>query len=190
MSSRSGQHALLLPLDDPERMGELLLDLEPRLCAVALRTTRHPESARDVVQNAFEKVLLHGERFRGPSLVSTWLHRIVTNEALMWLRTQRRRGEGQANTDPAELAAVPDPAPGPAERLQRRERESCVHNGLQALSPDERDVLLRCALPEESYAAYGARTGIHPAAAKSRAFRARHRLGTLLRQPAESSHRP
>ena len=39
-----------------------------------------------------------------------------------------------------------------------------------------------CALDDESYTAYGARTGSHAAAVKSRAYRARRRLACLLRE--------
>jgi len=182
-TTRPSEHTL--PLHDREQLGRLLASLEPRLRAVALRITRHPEHARDVVQNAFEKVLLHGERFQGQARVSTWLHRIVANEALMWLRSQRRRGEVPVGVDGREdlEALLPaDRADGPVERLLGRERARQLHRGLDRLAPDERDVVLSCALSDESYAAYGARTGLHPAAAKSRAFRARQRLGTLLRE--------
>ena len=82
-----------LPLHDPVRMDALIRRLEPRLSAVALGVTRDPDAARDVVQNAFVKVLRHGDKFRGQARVSTWLHRIVTNEALMWRRSQSRRRE-------------------------------------------------------------------------------------------------
>ena len=102
-----------LPMDDPEALGRLLLSLEPRLQAVATRITRNPETSRDVVQNAFEKVLRHGSRFEGQSRVSTWLHRIVTNEALMWLRSHRRRSEvqGEGDATPLELHADTDSNP-------------------------------------------------------------------------------
>jgi RNA polymerase sigma-70 factor (ECF subfamily) len=188
--SRSGGDALppgrwrRLPLHDADRLGVLLTSLEPRLRAVALRITRHPESARDVVQSTFEKILRHGERFQGQSLVSTWVHRIVTNEALMWLRAQRRRAELYGETDDAPLAGLADAAPGPAERLQRRERLRRLHDGLEDLSEEERDVMLCCALADETYAEYGGRTGVHPSAVKSRAYRARRRLGALLREAA------
>ncbi len=181
-----------LPLHDRERLGVLLMGLEPRLLAVALRITRHPESARDVVQNAFEKAIRHGAKFQGQARVSTWMHRIVANEALMWLRTQRRRGELPASSVEAELDALADAAPGPAERLDRRERVRRLDAGLRRLPAADRDVLRHCALAEESYAAYSLRTGSHPAAVKSRAFRARQRLSALLRsgpgrpRPAEA----
>lgn len=171
-------------MHDSEQLGDLLAGLGPRLEAVALRITRHPEHARDVVQNAFEKVLRHGGRFQGESKVSTWIHRIVTNEALMWLRSQRRRSEVQADSELLDGPGAPQAVGGPAEYSQRRENVRELQRGLMSLSQDERDVILRCALAEESYAAYGSRTGVHPAAVKSRAFRARRRLGELLESSA------
>ncbi len=168
-----------LPVCDPERLGELLMGLEPRLRSVALRFTKDPETARDVVQSAFEKVVRHGAAFEGRSRVSTWLHRIVANEALMWLRAERRRGAVQIEADGG-TDRIPDDAPGPAEDLARRERHARLRDGLARLSRDERDVVEQCALAGMTYAEYGARTGMHPAAVKSRAFRARARLGTLL----------
>jgi RNA polymerase sigma-70 factor (ECF subfamily) len=172
-----------LPLDDPERLGALFARLEPRLRAVALRITRHPEAARDAVQDAFEKVLRHGHRFEGQSRVSTWMHRIVANEALMWLRSQRRRSEVHTDLDFDAMDRQTAPGPGPAERASGRQQAARLERGLADLSREDRDVMLRCAVAGESYAAYGARNGVHPAAVKSRAFRARRRLAAYLEQP-------
>ena len=172
----------LLPLRDPERLGALLSRLEPRLAAVALRFTRDPDAARDVVQNAFEKVLRHGEKFRGDARVSTWIHRIVTNEALMWLRAQRQRSEIRWQPAHDDLPRAVDGAPTPAEALEQREQVNHLWHGLHELSSEEHDVMRCCALGGQSYAEYGGRKGIHPAAVKSRAFRARRRLAELLRE--------
>jgi RNA polymerase sigma-70 factor (ECF subfamily) len=169
-----------LPVDDAERLGELLGRLQPRLTAVALRFTKDPEIARDVVQSAFEKVVRHGVHFQGQSLVSTWVHRIVINEALMWLRTQRRRAEVQGQRGEIEDAYLADTAPGPGEEIDRRLLIARLREGIARLCGEERDVLMNCALAGLSYAEYGTRTGTHPAALKSRAFRARRHLGTLL----------
>jgi RNA polymerase sigma-70 factor (ECF subfamily) len=173
----------LLPMRDPERLGALLATLEPRLAAVALRFTRDPDAARDVVQNAFEKVLRHGEKFRGHARVSTWIHRIVANEALMWLRTQRRRKETRPGSGLDDLPfAVASDAPTPAEAFERREQIDRLRSGLRELSHEERDVVRRCALDGQSYAAYAERAGLHPAAVKSRAFRARRHLAAFLQE--------
>jgi RNA polymerase sigma-70 factor (ECF subfamily) len=169
-----------LPMDDPAALGRLLLALEPRLKAVATRITRNPESARDVVQNAFEKVLRHGARFEGHARVSTWLHRIVTNEALMWLRSHRRRNELQSDRDVPQIELLTDDAASPAAEALRRQDARRLHRVLGLLNPEERDVLLRCGLREESYASYSKRAGLHPGAVKTRAFRGRRRLHALL----------
>ena len=172
-----------LPSGDPERMGALLAELEPRMRAVALRYTRDPEVAKDVVQNACEKVLRHGSKFRGQSLVSTWIHRIVVNEALMWLRSEGRRRTLHED-EPSATAALSDPDDGPEHIVDLRQREAQLRELITALSREERDVVLRCALGGASYAEYGARMGIHPAAVKSRAFRARRRLEDAVKRSA------
>jgi RNA polymerase sigma-70 factor (ECF subfamily) len=178
-----------LPLHDPERLGALFARLEPRLRAVALRITRQPEAARDAVQDAFEKALRHGHRFEGQSRVSTWLHRIVANEALMWLRSQRRRSEVQTNLELDVLELQPAPGPSPAQRASSRERAARLEHGLSELSAEDRDVVLQCAVAGESYADYGARRGLHPGAVKSRAFRARRRLEAYVEAEAGAEAR-
>jgi len=171
-----------LPLRDPEQLGAMLAHLEPRLASVALGFTRDPEAARDVVQNAFEKVLRHGEKFRGQSRVSTWIHRIVANEALMWLRSQRRRREDPLEGESGSVPFLVDSSPGPAEVLLECEQIHRLGSSLRRLSGDERDIVSSCALEGQSYAEYGRRRGLHPSAVKSRAFRARKRLAVLLQE--------
>jgi len=173
-----------LPMADPEALGALFRELEPRLLAVALRLTRDRDSAQDVVQTAFEKAIRHGHRFRGESRVSTWLHRIVANEALMWLRSHGRRARSTRSLEGTDEATLADPGPDALESLNRRQRAARVRSALGALPCEERDVLLACGLHGRSYGDYGRERGVHPAALKSRAFRARRRLGSLLEESA------
>lgn len=180
VQERRRENADALPCRNRERLGALLQDLEPRLTAVALRFTRDPESARDVVQNAFEKVVRHCESFRGGSKPSTWMHRIVANEALMWLRSERRRAERSVALEEGDEVAIPDPMPDAPELLERARVGERVRRGLQALRPEERQVLERCTLDGRSYAQLSRETGVRPEALKSRAFRARRRLGEIL----------
>ena len=64
-----------------------------RMLAVARRFLASEDDARDAVQDAFLSAFKGLERFEGQSRVSTWLHRIVVNAALMKLRTRRRKPE-------------------------------------------------------------------------------------------------
>jgi len=148
---------------------------------VALRFTRDPDVAHDVVQNAFEKAIRHREQFRGQARVSTWVHRIVANEALMWLRSERRRAKRTGSLAEANPESLVDPTPDAAAGLVRDQAAHQLRLGIARLGEEERDVIERCVLSGRSYAEYGAERGVHPAAAKSRAFRARRRLEALLR---------
>ncbi len=170
----------LLPHDDPERLGALLVDLEPRLTAVAFRFTRDPERARDVVQNAFEKVVRHGWRFQGNARVSTWIHRIVANEALMWLRSERRRSDVQPESGHGDIETIADPTPSAPELLDHQRQVSRLRQAIAELCREEREVIERCTLAGLSYAEYAADAGVHTAAVKSRAFRARRHLARAL----------
>src|SRR5262245_53978629 len=64
-----------------------------RLLAVARRYTRDEEEARDVVQSAYLNAYRSLASFEGSAQLSTWLHRIVVNAALMRLRSRRRKPE-------------------------------------------------------------------------------------------------
>ncbi|MDP3718403.1 MAG: sigma-70 family RNA polymerase sigma factor [Acidobacteriota bacterium] len=69
-----------------------------RLLAVTRRILGSDEDARDVVQDAFLNAFRSVNRFEGNSKLSTWLHRIAVNAALMKLRTRRRKPEQSIET--------------------------------------------------------------------------------------------
>ncbi|HUA36569.1 MAG TPA: sigma-70 family RNA polymerase sigma factor [Candidatus Binataceae bacterium] len=64
-----------------------------RLLATARRYLRSEADACDAVQDAFLCAFKSMDSFNGNSQLSTWLHRIVVNSALMILRARRRKGE-------------------------------------------------------------------------------------------------
>jgi RNA polymerase sigma-70 factor, ECF subfamily len=72
---------------------ELVRNFGGRLLSIARRYLRSEEDASDAVQNAFLCAFKSIDKFNGDSRLSTWLHRIVVNCALMHLRANRRRGE-------------------------------------------------------------------------------------------------
>lgn len=167
-----------LPCGDRDRMGRLLAQLESRLLAVARRVVGDPDAAADVVQSAFEKVLLHCDQFRGGSRASTWVHRIVVNEALGWLRQTRRRA--LQSLEAAEWLLVFASPEDPEAGANREEARARIDQGLQRLSTADRALLAATALDGRSLEAVGEELGLSLAAVKSRAFRARRRLARNL----------
>jgi RNA polymerase sigma-70 factor, ECF subfamily len=57
---------------------------------------RNSQDAEDLTQEAFVQIIRKIHTFRGEAALSTWLYRVVTNTALMWLR---RRGLPQTSLD-------------------------------------------------------------------------------------------
>jgi RNA polymerase sigma-70 factor, ECF subfamily len=64
-----------------------------RMLAVARRMLGDEHAAQDAVQDAFLSAFRALGDFGGQSRLSTWLHRIVVNSALMKLRTRKRKPE-------------------------------------------------------------------------------------------------
>ncbi len=65
----------------------------PRVLAVARRLLRNEDDAQEVSQDAFLLAFRGLPKFDGSARLSTWLHRITVNAALMRLRTRRRHPE-------------------------------------------------------------------------------------------------
>jgi RNA polymerase sigma-70 factor (ECF subfamily) len=93
--AREAEGALIEALRRGEEQAyeELVRRHTGRMLAVARRLLRNEEDARDAVQQAFVSAFCAMAEFKGGSRLSTWLHRIVVNTALMKLRARARRPE-------------------------------------------------------------------------------------------------
>src|SRR5690349_14219077 len=78
---------------DQDAFEELVRIYGGRLLAVARRFVRNDADAQDIVQTAYLSAFRALGRFEGECQLSTWLHRIVVNTALMKLRSRRRKPE-------------------------------------------------------------------------------------------------
>jgi RNA polymerase sigma-70 factor (ECF subfamily) len=168
----SATHATIFAALDAASLG--------RMRRVALRITHDASAADDVVQGAFEKALRHAASFRREARPTTWLHRIVVNEALMWHRSEARRRAQRARAAVGGDLAEADPGAEPLEALLARERREQLGRAIAALRPEDADLLVRCALGETDYAAWARDHRLRPSAAKTRAFRARLALRAAL----------
>jgi len=73
-----------------------------RVYAVCLRMTNNPADADDLTQEAFIQAFRKLATFRGESALSTWLHRVAVNTALMHFRRHAHTKatlEGPADQD-------------------------------------------------------------------------------------------
>jgi RNA polymerase sigma-70 factor (ECF subfamily) len=156
-----------------------------RMLAVARRLLGDGEDAHDAVQEAFVSAFRSIERFESQARLSTWLHRIVVNAALMKLRTRRRKPE-QPIEDllPSFHADGHRRDPGgpwqPAERLERVELRRLVRESIDRLPEPYRTVLVLRDIEELDTAEVAERLGVQEGAVKTRLHRARQALRTLL----------
>jgi len=97
----------------------------------------------------------------------------------MWLRSQKRRANDSDEAAQCDLAD-PEPHPSAEDELRIKQERQCVWEALEKLDEDEATVLEHCGLGDESYASFGQSRNLHPAAVKTRAFRARRKLQSLL----------
>jgi RNA polymerase sigma-70 factor (ECF subfamily) len=158
---------------DGEAFGELVRRHRDRLWAVALRTTGDPEEAADALQDALVSAYRAAASFRGDSLVTTWLHRIVVNAALDRLRRQRAR-----TTVP-----LPESDLAPADErdpLAERELAAEVQTALATLPPEQRVCLVLVDVEGYPVDEAAAILGIPSGTVKSRCARGRARLLPLL----------
>jgi RNA polymerase sigma-70 factor (ECF subfamily) len=156
--------------------------------AVAKRMLRSDDKAADAVQEAYLAALSSRNRFRGESLPSTWMHRIVVNVCLMRLRTERRQTLGSIDS----LPMVADcerrsgsSASRPELACQQQELRDQVRNCIDQLPPDHRAILLLRDIEQLDTGATAQTLAISRAAVKTRLHRARQALRALLQHDAD-----
>lgn len=84
----------------------ILTKYNRRLYRIARGILRNDTDAEDAVQEAYVNAFTHLATFRGDSSLSTWLSRIVMNEALGRLRTRRPMAEFVEVETPSQAAEI------------------------------------------------------------------------------------
>ena len=158
-----------------------------RLLAVTRRLLTEEEDARDAVQETFLRAFRSLGSFEGGSLLSTWLHRIAVNTALMKLRSRRRKPSESIEgllpgfrEDGHFAERFQSWSEAPDDEAARKEREVMVRKAIDELPEQYRTVLLLRDIEEMGTAEVAEALGVTPNAVKLRLHRARQALRTLL----------
>jgi RNA polymerase sigma-70 factor (ECF subfamily) len=167
---------------------EQLVRMEgPRLLAVARRFLRREQDAQDAVQDAFVAAFRALPTFEGNSRISTWLHRIVINVALMRIRSSRRRPEASIDDflpqflEDGHHAAEFQEWRLPSDvRLLREELRERIRQAIDRLPDSYRTVLLLRDIEQLDTDEAARALGTTPNAVKIRLHRARQALRALL----------
>jgi RNA polymerase sigma-70 factor (ECF subfamily) len=172
---------------DEAAFEELVRSHGQRMFAVARRIVATDEDARDVVQDAFLSAFRSLHRFEGGSRLSTWLHRITVNAALMKLRTRRRKPEESiepllpAFSDEGHFVERFASWDTPVDQaLEKAETRRVVRGLIDELPDAYRTVLLLRDIEGLSTEETATALSVTPAAVKVRLHRARQALRTRL----------
>lgn len=173
--------------NDEAAFEELVRRETPHLLAVARRMLRQEEDAQDAVQQAFLSAFRALPSFNGQCRLSTWLHRIVTNMALMKLRTRSRKPEQGIEEllprfldDGHHAEPMSDWSVAADRLMEQREVRSQVRAAIDQLPEAFRTVLLLRDIEELDTDETARLLGLTTGAVKTRLHRARQALATLL----------
>ena len=159
---------------DTEAFAALVRLYENKVYHLALRLCGNEEDAQDAAQEAFLSAWRGLPSFREEAEFATWIYRLASNAAIDCLRRGKKQ-RGNLSLDDEELRLdAPSAAPGP------QELGAAVARGLDALSPDHRQVLVLRELGHLSYEEIAGKLALDLGTVKSRISRARSALRKIL----------
>jgi len=152
---------------------------------LAARMLEDPQDAEDVLQETFLKAYRNLSTFDGRSSLSTWLYRIATNEALMFLRRRKHTTVSideplEGDEQEQEPAQIVDWCCMPEGELMSSEARAYMNKAVEGLSPALRAVFLLRDIEGLSTQETGEVLNLSEMAVKTRLSRARLRLRELL----------
>ena len=155
-----------------------------RLFRTARAILRDDAAAEDALQEAYLRIYGSIGSFRGEAKLSTWLVRIVANEALARRRKDQRRAQivpihGGGDEEQGMEEGV-DQGEGPQRQAERGEIRQLLETKIDALPDSFRAVFVLRALEELSVDETAAALGIPEATVRTRFFRARSQLREAL----------
>ncbi|RUW18169.1 RNA polymerase sigma factor [Mesorhizobium sp. M4B.F.Ca.ET.215.01.1.1] len=144
-----------------------------RLYRIARGVVRNDAEAEDIVQEAYVRAFASLAAFRGDASLSTWLSRIVINEALGRLRKRKRTVAMPENPD-AQIIPFPLNASDDPERtMAQRQILALVERATDSLPDVYRSVFIARVIEGFSMDETADLLGVKPETVKTRLHRAR-----------------
>ena len=165
--------------DERGRFEEALLPHLGAAYNLARWLTRHADDAEDVVQEAYLRALKSFGGFHGTD-GRAWLLAIVRNTCYTWLQQKRLRQPATAFDE--EVHGLDAGTPSPVALLLQKENKQAIHQAVEELPLDLREVVVLRELEGLSYKEIAAIADIPMGTVMSRLARARQRLQKRLEE--------
>ncbi|MBZ9980546.1 RNA polymerase sigma factor [Mesorhizobium sp. B2-2-4] len=151
-----------------------------RLYRLARGMVRNDGEAEDIVQEAYVRAFTNLGTYRGDASLSTWLSRIVINEALGRLRKGRRTVAMPENPE-AQIIRFPlNPSDDPERTMAQRQILGLVERATDSLPDAYRAVFVARVIEGLSIEETADLLGVRPETVKTRLHRARALLRKAL----------
>lgn len=178
----------LARLNDEDAVRTLVSRHNRRLFRVARSVIRDDAEAEDVVQEGYVRAFTNLEAFRGESLFSTWLTRIVLNEALGRARRRRPRvdlrelDDARIALDEGQLIMFPQTPANPESETARHQIRVMLEQGVDRLPDLFRIVFVLRDVEGLSVEETALQLSIRPETVKTRLHRARRLMRAMLEE--------
>jgi RNA polymerase sigma-70 factor (ECF subfamily) len=178
-------------LPSPADFERLMRRCNQRLFRVARAILKDDADAEDALQDAYVQAYRKLDGFRGEAEISTWLTRIVINQALMRVRSRTRdrnvvsitpRDEGSRELDVADANAEL-----PSDTALRNEVRKVLERRIDELPGAFRTVFVMREVEEMTARETADALGIPEATVRTRLFRARALLREALDRDMDSA---
>lgn len=165
---------------DPQALRLITLRNNQRLYRAAWSILKNRSDAEDAVQDTYVKAFIGPSPFSGASSLSTWLTRIVINEALGRKRGAAARKRNLAKSEIVMIADYRGNVTAPDSHLLRTELSRALEVAIADLPEVFRTVFILRDIENMSIEDTALATGAPPQTVKSRLSRARLRLQQAL----------
>ncbi|MDK1385437.1 RNA polymerase sigma factor [Sinorhizobium sp. 8-89] len=174
-----------MPSRDIDAFRAIMQTHNRKLYRIARSIVQNNSDAEDVLQEAYVRAFTHFSEFRGESAITTWLSRIVINEALSRLRQSRRRKrltEDMSQAHQAEIIAFPlnANADDPEKTMAQRQILDLVEKATDQLPDIFRTVFVMRVIEGLSNEETADLLALRPETVRTRLHRARHLLKEQL----------
>jgi RNA polymerase sigma-70 factor, ECF subfamily len=163
------------------------------LYRTALRMTRNPADAEDLVQDALVRAYRFYDRFEPGTNFRAWLFKILTNTYINRFRRQRARPQ-ESSLDDTEDFFLYNQLGGAAEGVDEVENTvldrlgaDAIQRAIDQLPPQFRTTVQLADVEGLSYAEIAEATGVAKGTVMSRLFRGRRQLQRALWEQAEAA---
>lgn len=182
---RDEQLALEAQQGNMQAFADLVERHKGRVYRTLFQVVGSDQDAQDLAQEVFLKVYRSLAGYRGDAAFTTWLHRLTLNLAFDWLRARKRRPlqvplEPPADPDERPAIELASPDEGPEDTALRQDRHRQLHEAIQQLPPDYREVILLHHFHHLSYQQIAERLEAPLRTIETRLYRARLLLKKAL----------